>query len=368
MRRTRVVAAAIAVTAAAAAVRAPSSAAPGTLRAMSLREKVGQLVMFSVAGRGLAASERRLIRRHHLGGVILFAHNYSDRDQLRNLTTQIQNTVRRGSGHGIGALISADQEGGVVKRFPDLPPWRSHPEIGATGENSVAYEEGRAAGRALRRVGVNVNLAPVGDLDLPPEHVMRARSFGRRTRRTARLTRAFARGLQSRGTAATAKHFPGLGGATINSDHGRAYVYRSKRQLRRADVVPFRRASEGGVKLMMLSHGIYVNDGGRRPGSVNRYIATRRLRREVGFGGVAISDALEPVAWKFGGSVPRACRATIWAGADIALITGGAKTAAACAGEIVRSVRRGTISTARITRAARRVLDLKRWLGVFDGP
>lgn len=323
--------------------------------------------MFSVSGTGLTSAERDTIRRHHLGGVILFARNYRDRDQLKNLTTQIQNAVRRGSGHGIGALVSVDQEGGVVKRFPDMPPWRSHPEIGATGDPSIAYEQGRAAGGALRRVGANVNLAPVGDLDLPPEHIMRSRSFGSRTRLTALMTRAFARGLQSRTTAAAAKHFPGLGGATINSDYGRAYVYRTKRQLRRADVVPFKKAAEAGLKLMMLSHGIYVNDGGSRPASVNRYIATKRLRREVGFEGVAISDALEPVAWRFGGSVARACRATIWAGADIALVTGGADTAAACATEITRAVRRGTISHARVTRAARRILDLKRWLGVFAG-
>lgn len=366
MRWTRQLAAGAACAALAAATPLPSSAGTtGGLSSLSLRQKVGQLVMFGIEGTRLTTSEREVIRRHHLGGVILFADNYRDREQLRNLTTQIQNTVRRGS-DGIGALISVDQEGGVVKRFPDMPPWRSHPEIGATRDPSVAFAQGRDAGRALRNSGVNVNLAPVGDLDLPPEHVMRSRSFGSRTRRTARMTRAFARGLQSRRTAATAKHFPGLGGATINSDYGRAYVYRSKRQLRRTDVVPFRRAVEGGLKLMMLSHGIYVNDGGRRPASVNRYIATQRLRNEVGFEGVAISDALEPVAWKFDGNVPRACRATIWAGADIALITGHASAAAACTGEILRGVREGGISEGRINRAVRRILELKRWLGVLS--
>ena len=365
MRGGRVLAAAIAVTSVAA--MAPASSAPsGTLRQMSLAEKAGQLVMFAVAGTGLSASERALIKRHHLGGVILFERNYRDRAQLRDLTARIQTVVRRGSGHGIGALISVDQEGGVVKRFPDLPPWRSHPEIGATGDPSIAYDQGRATGGALRRAGVNVNLAPVADLDLPPEHVMRSRSFGRRAGRVARMTRSFARGLQSRRTAATAKHFPGLGGATINSDFGRAYVYRSKSQLRRVDAVPFQRAVDAGLKLMMLSHGIYVNDGGHRPASVNRYIATKRLRRGFGFTGVAISDALEPVAWKFGGSVPRACRATIWAGADIALITGNAEAARACVREIVRAVRSGAISRSRITRSVRRILELKRWLGVFD--
>ncbi|MDP9066751.1 MAG: hypothetical protein M3N53_00190 [Actinomycetota bacterium] len=346
-----------------------ASALDRTVSRMTLKEKVGQLVMFSVGETGLTQTERDLIRRHRLGGVILFSKNYDGRSQLRALNDQIQRVVRSANRFGIGALISADQEGGVVKRFPDLPPWRSAPEIGATGDESVSYRQGRMTGRELREVGVNVNLAPVADLDLPPEHVMRSRSFGERPRPVGRMVRAFARGLQSKRTAATAKHFPGLGGATINSDYGRAYVYRSRRQLRRVDAVPLHRAVAGGTRLMMLSHGIYVNYGGprpRRPASVNGYIATHRLRQEFGFSGVAISDALEPVAWKFGGSTPRACRATIAAGVDVALITGDANMARRCAATIRRAVRAGDISRRRINTALRRVLELKRWLGVFD--
>ena len=331
---------------------------------MSLKEKVGQLVMFAPSGQRLTQTERAVMRRHHLGGVILFSANYEDRAQLKDLTSQIQRVARSANGSGIGALVSADQEGGVVKRFPDMPPRYSHPQIGASGETSLAYQQGRATGRELREAGVNVNLAPVADLDLPPEHVMRSRSFGSRARKVARLTRAFARGLQSRRTAATAKHFPGLGGATINSDQGRAYVYRSKRQLRRVDARPFHRAVGGGIRMIMLSHGIYVNHGGRRPASVNHFIATRRLRREFDFTGVAISDALEPVAWKFGGSTAKACRATIQAGVDIALITGDVYAARSCAREIRRAVRSGEIRKARINTAVRRVLELKRWLGL----
>ena len=331
---------------------------------MSLREKVGQLVMFAPRGPALSQAERDVIRGQDIGGVILFAQNYENRAQLTALTDQIQRVVRSSTSHGIGALISVDQEGGIVKRFPDMPPWRSAPEIGETGSISVAFDEGRAAGRALRRAGVNINLAPVADLDLPPEHVMRSRSFGSRPRAVGRLTEWFARGLQRAGTAATAKHFPGLGGATVNSDDGRAYVYRTRRQLRRTDAVPFHRAIGGGIKLVMLSHGIYVNHGGRRPASVNHFIATRRLRREFDFQGVAISDALEPVAWKFGGSVPRACRATIRAGVDIALITGDVFAARLCAREIRRGVTSGEIPRARVNRSVERVLRLKRWLGL----
>ena len=359
--------AAIALTVAAASVSpVAASSVDATLRRMNLKQKVGQLVMFAPRGLHLTQTERDIMRRQDLGGVILFADNYDDRSQLRELTAQVQRVARSANDFGIGALVSADQEGGVVKRFSDMPPRYSHPQIGASGETSLAYQQGRATGRELREAGVNVNLAPVADLDLPPEHIMRSRAFGSRPRKVARMTRSFARGLQSRRTAATAKHFPGVGGATINSDEGRAYVYRSRRQLRRVDARPFHRAVAGGIKLIMLSHGIYVNDGGRRPASVNRYIATRRLRREFEFTGVAISDALEPVAWKFGGSTARACRATIKAGVDIALITGDVFAARSCAKKIRGAVRSGAIPRERIDQAVRRVLALKRWLGIYS--
>jgi beta-N-acetylhexosaminidase len=337
------------------------SAAQG-LRRLSLKEKVGQLVMFSVDGPALSAVERDLIARNHLGGVILFADNYRNPNQLERLTSQIQRAARRGSSLRLGALISVDQEGGVVKRFPDMPPHYSAPQMGRIGRKSLAYKQGRATARALRSAGVNIDLAPVADLDLPPEHVMRSRSFGSNPYRVARLVQAFGRGLQSARVGAVLKHFPGLGGATQNSDFGRSYVYRSKRQLHRIDAIPFHRAIDRGVRLVMLSHAMYVHDGGRRPASVNRHIATRRLRRGFGFEGVAISDALEPVSWKFGGSVPRACAATVRAGVDVALITGNVFAARSCANAIRTGVKTGQIPERRVDRAVTRVLELKAWL------
>lgn len=333
---------------------------------MSLREKIGQLVMFSVAGTRLTEAERVAIRRNHFGGVILFAKNYRSRGQLGDLSRQIQRAARRGSGGDIGALISVDQEGGVVKRFPDMPPRYSHPQLGEINRKAVAYGQGRATGRALRSAGVNIDLAPVADLDLPPEHVMRSRSFGSNRFRVGKLARAFGRGLQSRRVAAALKHFPGLGGATMNSDFGRAYVYRSRRQLHQMDAAPFRRAIEGGVRMVMLSHAMYVNDGGDRPASLNHYIATQRLRGELGFDGVAISDALEPVSWFYGGSTSKACKGTVKAGVDIALIVGSYSAARSCAERIYNGVRQGQISTRRIDQAVRRVLELKDWVGLFD--
>jgi beta-N-acetylhexosaminidase len=120
--------------------------------------------------------------------------------------------------------------------------------------------------------------------------------------------------------------------------------------------------------MIMLSHGMYVNDGGRVPASVSWYIATERLRREFDFTGVAISDALEPVAWYFDGDVARTCKATIKAGVDIALITGTVQRARGCARSIREAVRNGAIPERRIDQAVTRVLELKAWLGLYDAP
>lgn len=358
-----VVATALGSAAGAAPARAPIEE---RISRMTLRAKIGQLVMFSVDGTSLSAAEREVIRGARLGGVILFAKNYSNRTQLGNLTAQIQRVARAGRDDPIGALISVDQEGGGVKRFKDMPPSYSAPQMGDR-DKSVAYSQGRATGRALRAAGVNVDLAPVADLDLPPEHVMAPRSFGTDPVPVGRRVKAFARGLQNkRTTAAAAKHFPGLGGATRNSDFGRSYVYRSKWMLHHVDAVPFHIAIEGGVRIVMLSHALYIEDGGSRPASVNHYIATERLRDEFGFRGVAISDALEAVAWRFDNSVSRACRATIWAGVDVALITGDVFAARACADAIRNAVDSGAISERRLDRSVQRVLELKAWLGVYD--
>ena len=343
------------------AVSAPDPA----LARMTLRAKIGQLVMFTVRGTSLTPAEREVIQSARLGNVILFDKNYSNRTQLENLTQQIQRAARAGRPHPIGALIAVDQEGGVVKRFEDIAPWYSAPQMGDRPK-TLAYDQGRATGRDLTNAGVNVDLAPVADLDLPPEHVMASRSFGRDPVPVGRRVKAFARGLQSKRAAAAAKHFPGLGGATQNSDYGRAYVYRSKWKLRHVDAVPFRIAIDDGLKMVMLSHAIYPKDGGTRPASINRYIATERLRSGFGFTGVSISDALEAVAWWFNGSVARACRATVWAGVDIALITGDVYAARACADAIRAGVDSGAISERHIDRSVQRVLELKEWLGVYD--
>ena len=330
---------------------------------MSLAEEAGQLVMVRVHGTALSHSDRLLIERAHIGNVILFGDDYANPQQLRSFTGAIQDAVRAANRLGVGAIVAIDQEGGVVKRLPDLPPWYSAPRIGSSGSSALAFNQGAQTGSALGADGVVMDLAPVADLDEGPNHVMGARSFGSLPSRTGRLAAAFVRGLQSARVAATVKHFPGLGGATINSDDGAAYVDRTGSELHN-DRGPFAAAVASHVKAIMVSHGIYEGAGSHLPASLDPAIATGWLRDRLGFNGVAISDSLNALGWRFGGDVAAACPATIAAGVDIALVTGTASVARACAANIVRAVREGTIARSRFEQAVRRVLALKGWLGL----
>lgn len=171
-------------------------------------------------------------------------------------------------------LAFTDQEGGTVKTYPPVAPWKAASEVRSGKE---AYAAGIATARGLRNVGIDVDLAPVLDLSDGP--------LGSRQYRSPRYGLAFARGLAAGGVAACAKHFPGLGPLPVSTDN-RLYV---RGRLRQADLAPYRAAIAGGIPCVMVGHGIYRNVGPRR---ATLEPAAYRLLRRLGFQGVAITDSL----------------------------------------------------------------------------
>jgi beta-N-acetylhexosaminidase len=206
-----------------------------------------------------------------------------------------------------GALVFVDQEGGRVKTFPRLPPRLSARRVRSKAE---AFESGAATGRALRRSGVDVDLAPVLDL---PDGPLGSRQF-----RSPLYGVAFARGLAASGAGSCVKHFPGLGSLPFSTDEHPYVVGRA----RDADLAPYRAAIELGVSCVMVGHGVYPTLGPRRaalePGAY-------RLLRDLGFEGVAITDSLDVVR----GRAQEWAVAAARAGADLLLFTSGADAARA---------------------------------------
>jgi beta-N-acetylhexosaminidase len=198
-----------------------------------------------------------------------------------------------------GALVVADQEGGTVKTFPDLPPWSPARGIRSKSE---AFASGRATGAALRRAGVDLDLGPVLDL---PDGPLGPRQF-----RSPFFGVAFARGLAAGGAGACVKHFPGLGPLPASTDE-RVYV---RGRLREADLAPYRAAVEADLPCVMVGHGVYEGLTTRRAVIEP---AAYRLLRSLGFRGVAITDSLDVVR----GFAARWAVASARAGADLLLFT-----------------------------------------------
>ncbi len=195
------------------------------------------------------------------------------------------------------APVFVDQEGGAVKRYPGLPP---HAAASSHRRNRTAFRAGRNTGRALRQIGVDVDLAPVLDA---PDGPLGSRHF-----RRAGLGVSFARGLVAGGTALCAKHFPGLGSTPESTDVARVFGSVRARELR-----GFRAAIRAGVPCVMVSHAIYPSLGKRR---ASLEPATYALLRRQGFRGVAITDSLSAL----GPGARRWARLSMRAGADLVLV------------------------------------------------
>ena len=182
--------------------------------------------MVGFSGTSPSAALLSSVRRGEVGSVILFASNLESRSQTLALTSALQRAARAGGNPRL--LISTDQEGGQVKRLPAGPPDRSPPQMVATGNVATGSAEGHATGVLLRRWGINVDLAPVADVPTSWAAFIwrQGRAFSFNASTVAKYATAFAFGLQARGVAATAKHFPGLGSAISNTDFTREELMR----------------------------------------------------------------------------------------------------------------------------------------------
>jgi beta-N-acetylhexosaminidase len=280
--------------------------------------------------------------------VILFgATNGGDAAHWRRLTRSL-----REAGHG-RTLVMVDQEGGDIRTVEHVGPRAGEPFQGGPADVGSL---GRSTGRALADAGVNVNLAPVADVPRSGS-VMATRSFAGDERGIAARTRASVRGMLDAGVAPTAKHFPGLGAATVNTDDGPATI----RAPFAGDLVPLRAAISEGVPLVMLSHAAYPALDPNRIASQSRPIVSGLLRKKLGFQGVIVTDSLEAAAVLARSGIVTAAERSIRAGADLILMTGSASWNAVYP-HLLKTARRDRAFRERIRDAAARVLALKRRL------
>lgn len=287
-----------------------------------LDKQLGGLFMVGLPGPELDASTRHLIKTCGINNFILFKRNAENPGQIRSLCLELASACHAA---GLDApLISIDQEGGTVARlaapfFTEFPDARALADDERAEELLAAYA--RTCARELLAVGINMNLAPV--LDVSPAGLglfMERRSLGGEPEQVARLGALLITAMQENGLAACAKHFPGLGAATLDPHEVLPVVDRSLHDLRACDLPPFAAAIRAEVAGVMTSHTVYPQLDPDRPATLSPVILGELLRDELGYDGLVITDDLEMGAIENEGTVADAALAAFVAGADMLLI------------------------------------------------
>ena len=244
--------------------------------------------MVDLSGESVSADERAFFKDYQVGGVCLFRRNFRDRYQAAELTAALRDLL------GDDLVIATDQEGGGVVRAEDLPYSPGTMLLGAANDLTLTREVAAATARGLRSVGVNVNFAPVADVNVNPHNpVIGERSFGADPRQVAEQVVAFVQGLQSEGVAATVKHFPGHGDTATDSHLALPELKVDLERLHNTELVPFKAAIEAGTACVMSYHGLVSVLDPENPATLSKRVMTDLLRSELGFHGVSFTDALE---------------------------------------------------------------------------
>ena len=268
----------------------------------SLDVKIGQMLM--VGFRGLAVDENhpiaRDIRERHLGGVVLFDFDVPDRSPVRNITSPGQLralTASLQSLSDIPLFVAVDGEGGQVWRLQErfgFPPTLSARCLGRMNDLSRTYGYAAAMAKTLAEAGINLNLAPVVDLDVNPDNPVigkLGRSFSADPETVTENARAFIRAHHDRGILCVLKHFPGHGSSSADSHLGMADVTNTWTQ---AELIPYRiLAGEGFADAVMTAHVFNARLDRDEPATFSRPVVTGLLRDDLGYDGVVISDDLQ---------------------------------------------------------------------------
>ncbi|HEX3158390.1 MAG TPA: glycoside hydrolase family 3 N-terminal domain-containing protein [Gemmatimonadaceae bacterium] len=359
---------------------APLSAAErrwvdSTLASLSLRERVGQMVMVWVLGDFTNDDSpsfqevRRWITEDKVGGILMslgspieVAAKLNAMQALATVPLIVGSDVEPGLGRLEGGVFTPGlMQGGSATVLP------TNMAIGATGDERLAYEAGRITGIESRAIGIHVAFAPTVDVNNNPANpVINTRSFGEDPEQVSRFSAAFVRGVQEEGVVATVKHFPGHGDTDVDSHNALPVVRSDRERLKHVELVPFRGAIDAGASAVMTAHiALPAIQGDSTPATLAPAIITGLLRDSLHFQGMTFTDALSMEGVGEGYSIEKSAVLAVLAGADV--LTKPIDTRRAI-DAVVQAVERGEIPPARIDASVRRILEWKVKTGAVARP
>lgn len=344
------------------------------LENMTLEEKIGQLFIINLEllddNKGNYYEFRKLtkkminnIGKYNVGGVCFFARNIETREQTMKLINDLQGKSK------YPMFITVDEEGGQVARIANnnnmqTTKFPTMEEVGKMDDKEYAFNLGDTIGREIRELGFNVDFAPVADVrtnELNTE--IGDRSFGNEPKLVANMVKEVVTGLQGQGVSAALKHFPGHGDAESDSHEGAVNVENDIERLRDVEFVPFKAGIRAGVDFVMISHiSISRVTEDTVPASLSSLVLNEMLRMELGFEGIAITDALNMKAITSQYTPKQAAKKAFTAGADVVLMPDNLPEAY---NSILQAVKNGDITEERLNESVRRILEVKVKRGII---
>lgn len=341
------------------------------LAAMTVEEKVGQLLIGGFEGTEIGDQATRLVQEYQVGGLILYGRNITGAGQLVTLT----NGLKALNGDGIPLFLSIDQEGGGVDRMP--PEVRRTPGaycVGQTGSVPAAQSYGDVLAAECAAFGLNLDFAPVLDVwSNPGNTVIGQRAFSADARTVAGLGPAAARRMMDQGVIPAVKHFPGHGDTAVDSHVGLPVVDKSPEELEETELIPFRAAiqsagTDGQVPAVMVAHILLTQLDPERPASLSPAVVTGLLREELGFAGAVLTDDLTMGAVTQSYGLGEAAVLAVEAGCDILLVCHGQDSVPAVRTALLEAVASGRITAERLDESVYRILRLKTEYALTNEP
>ncbi|XWW94520.1 hypothetical protein V2A60_002463 [Cordyceps javanica] len=325
------------------------------------RKKVGQL--FAVGFHDVAVNSdiKSLIQDYGVGAIVLFKRNVGSPAQLRALCRDLQR-LARDAGHARPLLIGIDQENGLVTRIsPPVASQQPGPmALAAAGSPDTAAAVAAATAETLRHFGINMNYAPVGDVNSEPLNpVIGVRSPGDDPESVARFAAACARGLRDGGVVPCIKHFPGHGDTAVDSHYGLPSIDKSRAQLDAVELVPFKRAAQEGIEMVMTAHiALPQLTGSEKPATLSPQVIGI-LRNEFKFEGVIMTDCLEMDGIRATYGTVEGSLMALQAGVDNVMICHTYNVQAAAVDRVCTALETGEITAQRIEESLGRLSKLK---------
>ncbi|MNO29707.1 putative lipoprotein YbbD precursor [compost metagenome] len=341
----------------------PSDPIQELLDQMTTAEKIGQLVLVGMDGTTTNANTRELIENYHVGGFIFYKDNIKDSSQALALFNQLKSDSRNLK---VPLFLSIDEEGGRVTRLPnEFLKVPSAAKIGATGKVEAATEIGTVMGRQLHGFGLNMDFAPVLDINSNPGNpVIGDRSFGDNADVVSKMGVAVMKGLSQQGIIPVVKHFPGHGDTSVDSHLGLPVVEHDLERLRKLELVPFQNAIAEGADVVMIAHLLLPKLDPDHPASFSKAIIHDLLRGELGFEGVVISDDMTMGAITENYNMDEAAVEFIASGGNIVLIGHDYNKEKAVIEAITTAVKSDVITEEMLDDRVYDVLRLKEKYGI----